>query len=78
MKKCYCENFLFDKMTAMRTMQFSYFFSGKAFHGPINSYHSFFMEQFDIMPTSCAPIGHLHEEMVLRKIIFDKMTAMRT
>ena len=38
----------------------------------------FLLELFDIMPKSCRLIGHLHEEMLLQKIIFDKMTSMRT
>ena len=36
------------------------------------------MEQFDTFPLHCRHIEHMHEGVWLRKIIFDKMTTMRT
>ena len=36
------------------------------------------MEQFDTLPIQCRHIEHMHEEAWFRKIIFDKMTAVRT
>ena len=36
------------------------------------------MEQFDTFPIQYRHIEHMHEVVWLKKIIFDKMTAMRT
>ena len=36
------------------------------------------MEQFDNFPIQCRHFEHVHEGVWFRKIIFDKMTAMRT
>ena len=36
------------------------------------------LEQFDTYPIECRHIEHMHEGVWFRKIIFDKMTAMRT
>ena len=36
------------------------------------------MERFDTLPIQCRHIEHMHEEVWFRKIIFDKMTAVRT
>ena len=36
------------------------------------------MEQFDTFPKQCRHIEHMHEGVWFRKIIFDKMTAVRT
>ena len=36
------------------------------------------MEQFDTFPIQCRHIEHMHEGVWFRKIIFDKMTAVRT
>ena len=36
------------------------------------------MEPFDTLPIQCRHIEHMHEEFGSEKIIFDKMTAMRT
>ena len=36
------------------------------------------MEQFDALPLQCRHIEHMHEGVWFRKIIFDKMTAVRT
>ena len=38
------------------------------------------MEQFDTLPihVQCRHIEHMHEGVWFRKIIFDKMTAVRT
>ena len=36
------------------------------------------MEQFYTFPIQCRHIEHMHEGVWLRKIIFDKMTAVRT
>ena len=36
------------------------------------------MEQFDTFPLQCRHIEHMHEEFGSEKIIFDKMTAVRT
>ena len=36
------------------------------------------MEQFDTLPIQYRPIEHMHEGGWLKKIIIDKMTAMRT
>ena len=36
------------------------------------------MEQFDTFPIQCRHIEHMHEGVWLRKIFFDKMTAVRT
>ena len=36
------------------------------------------MEQFDTLPIQCRHIEHMHEGVWFRKIIFDKMTAVRT
>ena len=35
------------------------------------------MEQFDTFPIQCSHIGHMHEGVWFRKVIFDKMTVMR-
>ena len=35
------------------------------------------MEQFDTFPIQCRHIEHMHEGVWFRKIIFDKMTAVR-
>ena len=36
------------------------------------------MEQFDTFPIQCRHIEHMHEGVWLRKMIFDKITAVRT
>ena len=36
------------------------------------------MEQFDTFPIQCRHIEHMHEGVWSEKIIFDKMTAVRT
>ena len=36
------------------------------------------MEQFDALPLQCRHIEHMHEGVWFGKIIFDKMTSMRT
>ena len=36
------------------------------------------MDQFDTLPIQCRHIEHMHEGVWLKKIIFDKMTAVRT
>ena len=36
------------------------------------------MEQFDTLPIQCRHIEYMHEGICFRKIIFDKMTAVRT
>ena len=36
------------------------------------------MEQFDTLPIQCRHIEHMHERVGFKKIIFDKITAMRT
>ena len=36
------------------------------------------MEQFDTLPIQYRHIEHMHEGVWLKKIIFDKMTAVRT
>ena len=36
------------------------------------------MEQFDTFPMQCRHIEDMHEGVWFRKIIFDKMTAVRT
>ena len=36
------------------------------------------MEQFDTLPIQCRHIEHMHEGVWSEKIIFDKMTAVRT
>ena len=36
------------------------------------------MEQFDTLPIQCRHIEHMHEGVWFKKIIFDKMTAVRT
>ena len=36
------------------------------------------MEQFDTFPIQCRHIEHIMKEFGLEKIIFDKMTAVRT
>ena len=36
------------------------------------------MEQFDTFPIQYRHIEHMHERIRLKKIFFDKMTAMRT
>ena len=36
------------------------------------------MEQFDTLPIQCKHTEHMHEEFGSEKIIFDKMTAVRT
>ena len=36
------------------------------------------MEHFDTLPIHCRHIEHMHEGVRLEKIIFDKMTAVRT
>ena len=36
------------------------------------------MEQFDAFPIQCRHIEHMHEGVWLRKISFDKITAVRT
>ena len=36
------------------------------------------MEQFDTFPIQCRQIEYMHEGVWLKKIIFDKMTTMRT
>ena len=36
------------------------------------------MEQFDTLPIQLRHIDHMHDGVWLKKIIFDKMTAMRT
>ena len=36
------------------------------------------MEQFDTLPIQYRHIEHMHEGVWLKKIFFDKMTAMRT
>ena len=36
------------------------------------------MEQFDTIPIRLRHIDHLHDGVWLKKLIFDKMTAMRT
>ena len=36
------------------------------------------MEQFDTLPIQCKHIEHMYEGVWFRKIIFDKMTAVRT
>ena len=36
------------------------------------------MEQFDTFPLQCRHIEHMHEGVGSEKIIFDKMTAVRT
>ena len=36
------------------------------------------MEQFDTLPIQCRDIEHMHEGVCFRKIIVDKMTAVRT
>ena len=36
------------------------------------------MEQFDIFPIQCRHIEHMHEGDWFKKIIFDKITAVRT
>ena len=36
------------------------------------------MEQFDTFPIQCKHIEHMHEGVWFRKIILDKMTAVRT
>ena len=36
------------------------------------------MEQFDTFPIQCRHIEHMHEGVWVTKIIFDKMTAVRT
>ena len=36
------------------------------------------MEQFDTLPIQCRYIEHMHEGVWLKKIMFDKMTAMGT
>ena len=36
------------------------------------------MKQFDTLPIQCRPIEHMHEGVWFRKIIFDKMAAVRT
>ena len=35
------------------------------------------MEQFDTFPIHCRHIEHMHEGVWFRKVIFDKMTAVR-
>ena len=35
------------------------------------------MEHFDALPTQCRHIEYMHEEVWFRKVIFDKMTAVR-
>ena len=46
-------------------------------HGLINSYRQLLMEQFDTLPIQCRQNEHMHEGVWFRKIIFDKMTAVR-
>ena len=36
------------------------------------------MEQLDTLPIQCRHIEHMHEGVWFSKIIFDKMTAVRT
>ena len=36
------------------------------------------MEQLDTLPIQCRHIEHMHEGVFSEKIIFDKMTAVRT
>ena len=36
------------------------------------------MERFDNFPMQCRHIEHMHEGVWVRKIIFDKMTTVRT
>ena len=36
------------------------------------------MEQFDTLPIRCRHIEHIPEGIWLKKLTFDKMTAMRT
>ena len=38
----------------------------------------FLMEQFDMLPLQYRHIDHMHEGVWFEKIIFDKMTSMRT
>ena len=80
MKKCYCEKVIFDKMTAMRTMSnfLTFFFTGKGFHGPINSYHSFCWHNLISCQHDVHPLDICMKIFYCEKIIFDKMTAMRT
>ena len=36
------------------------------------------MEQLDTLPIQCTHIEHMHEGIWFKKLIIDKMTAMRT
>ena len=78
MKIFYCEKIIFDKMTAMRTTFFLIFFTGKGFHGLINSYHSFLWNNLISCLHDVHPLDICMKNFYCEKIIFDKITALRT
>ena len=47
-------------------------------HTWANQLPQLFMEQFDMLPKQYRHIEHMHEEVWFGKIIFDRMTSMRT
>ena len=73
---------IFDKMTSMRTKTISPY---RAFVYALMAPSSagqllpqLLMEQFDTLPIQCKQIEHMHEGVWFRKIIFDKMAAVKT
>ena len=78
MKKFYCENIIFDD-SYMNLDNFSYFFfTGKGFYRPINSYYSFSWNNLILCLHDVHSLDICMKKFYCEKIIFDKMTAMRT
>ena len=70
MKEFGSEKIIFDKMTGVRRI------IGHTRADQLLPQLS--MERFDTFPIQCRHIEHMHEGVWFRKIIFDKMTGVRT
>ena len=89
MKEFGSEKIIFDKMTAVRTVRAVRYFCNFSLirllymhrwclHGPINFYHSFRWSNLILCPFNIDTLNICMKEFCSEKIIFDKMTAVRT
>ena len=83
MKEFGSEKIIFDKMTAVRTLDnFSLirclYMHRRCLYGPINFYHSFLWSNLILCLYNVDTLNICMKEFCSEKIFFDKMTAVRT
>ena len=80
MKEFGSEKIIFDKMTAVRIFALIryLYMHRRCLYGPINSYHSFLWSNLILCLYNVDTFNICMKRFGLEKIIFDKMTAVRT